>query len=165
MRPVITSVRASTGPRNGTCCAVKPALTRKRSAARCDAYVWGTAAQQPVQGATLIDAASLVWGTSGEGANLAWGRARDVENIVWGTNCGGADCANVVWGTSLDADHTVWGAATGSETTVWGTSLDPDTDIVVWQTNALADFDDSDWGATTRRRSALAALARAEVAR
>src|SRR4051794_17355821 len=135
------------------------------SAARCDAYVWGAAVQQPLKVATPLDPASIVWGTSGEGASLVWGRARDVENIVWGTNCGGADCANVVWGTSLDADHTVWGAATGSETTVWGTSLDPDTDIVVWQTNPLADFDDSDWGATTRRRSALAALARAEVAR
>jgi hypothetical protein len=37
MRPVITSVSASTGPLNGMCCASKPALSRNRSAARCDA--------------------------------------------------------------------------------------------------------------------------------
>ena len=37
MRPVITSVSASTGPRKGICWAVKPALTRKRSAARWEA--------------------------------------------------------------------------------------------------------------------------------
>jgi hypothetical protein len=34
-RPVITSVIASTPPLNGTCVALKPALSRSRSAARC----------------------------------------------------------------------------------------------------------------------------------
>ena len=37
MRPVMTSAMASIGPRNGMCCAEKPALRRKRSAARCEA--------------------------------------------------------------------------------------------------------------------------------
>ena len=34
-RPVITSVSASGPPRNGMCVALKPALSRKRSAAQC----------------------------------------------------------------------------------------------------------------------------------
>ena len=36
MRPAMSSVKASFGPRNGTCCAWMPALSRKRSAARCE---------------------------------------------------------------------------------------------------------------------------------
>ena len=36
MRPAITSVKASFGPRNGMCWASMPALRRKRSAARCE---------------------------------------------------------------------------------------------------------------------------------
>jgi serine protease AprX len=127
------------------------------SAAKCDSYVWGAAAQFPLNGATPLDAENIAWGTSVDGNNIVWGAEKDVENIVWGTDCGGADCANIVWGTSLDADNTVWGAATHRDNTVWGTSVDADRDNIARGTNDLADFDNIVWGTTTRRRIHVAA--------
>src|SRR5439155_13665704 len=127
------------------------------SAAKCDSYVWGKAARLPVDGATVLDAADIAWGTSVDGNDIVWGATKDVENIVWGTDCGGADCANIVWGTSLAADNTVWSAASSRDNTVWGTSVDADTENVVWGSNGLADFDNIVWGTTTRRRTHVAA--------
>jgi serine protease AprX len=121
------------------------------SAAGCDDYVWGTAAQLPVNGATVLAGENITWGTRLDGNTVVWGKTRDVENIVWGSDCGGADCTNIVWGTSLDADGTVWGTATIRDTIVWGASLETDNSNIVWATTVVAGVDDSVWGTTGRR--------------
>jgi hypothetical protein len=120
------------------------------SVARCDDYVWGTAAQSPVNGTTVLADENITWGTRLAGNAIDWGKTRDVENIVWGKDCGGADCTNIVWGTSLDADGTVWGTATMRDNIVWGT-LDGDSRNIVWSTTVLEDVDDSVWETTGRR--------------
>jgi serine protease AprX len=127
------------------------------AAARCDTYVWGTAAQFPVAGSTVLDVENITWGTRLEGNSILWGRARDVENIVWGTDCGGADCTNIVWGSSLDADGIVWGTATVRDNIVWGTSIDADSRNSVWGANVLEDSDGRVWGSTMGRRINVAA--------
>jgi serine protease AprX len=126
-------------------------------AARCEDYVWGSAAAFGPRRESPLDAASMVWGTSVDGNSIVWG-SRDSENIVWGTDCGGADCANIAWGATTD-DNKVWGTATSGDSIVWGASSDADSENTVRGANGLEESDNTVWGNRPRRRARVAAPA------